>query len=558
MILVGFLARRVLPAILLLVPVLTSASGLAAPASRPAALFGAMLAGDYAAMTGHVQDAARYDSQAAAMDPASQLLLRQAFVTAVLAESPDALRLARKLPDDALAAMIRGNHAMQRSDYHLAQVDYSAIPQQGIIGLIRPLLIAWAEYAAGETGSAIQRLKNLASLPPFGGVYALHAALIADLAGRVPVAASFYQDVQAEFPVPNLRAAEALASWQARQGNRQAAYQSLGSVIAAHPELRLALPALRRDVAKPVLHDARDGIAEAYLSLAGSLTQPDQILLQQSLLRFALKFRPGLSAARLLLAGNEAAQARPDQAIATLGAIKPDQALYVPAAMREAALFAGAGKTGHAIVLLKTVTALAPDAVAPLQTQADLQRDAKHDHAAKQLYTQALGKFGISTPPQAWSLYYGRAIAEDQMGDWQAALTDLRQARALAPDQPYVLNYLGYSYAVHGVHLKRAQALVEKALQAVPDDGGIIDSLGYILLKRGRITEALRVETQAVQLAPNEPEANAHLGDIFMAAGDHLAALHQWQRALSLKPDAKLRAHLKAAIKADHIPPVRF
>jgi tetratricopeptide (TPR) repeat protein len=541
-------------------------SGPAKPgAAKPGghgALYGAMLAGDYAAMTGHEHDAARYDAEAISLAPGDHRLLRQGFIMAVLAGSPEALRLARKLPHDALAAMIRGNHdakhdARQKA-YQAAAADYALIPRQGITGLIRPLLIAWAQYGAGDTGGAIGRLQPLATLPPFGGVYALNAALIADLAGRTPVAASFYRDAAAAFPVPNLRVGEALASWQARQGHRRLAARILASMTASHPELRLALPAFKQNVAKPILRDARDGLAEVYLSLAGSLTRRDQRLLQQSLLRFALQFRPGLAAARLLLAGLEADQGKPEQAIATLRAIKPDQPLYAPAAMREAALLGGLGKRDQAIALLKTVTALAPDAVAPLQMQADLLRDAKHYAAAKQLYTQALAKFGITTPPGAWSLYYGRAIAEDQSGDWKAALADLRQARKLAPDQPYLLNYLGYSYAVRGVHLRRAQALIERALQAVPDDGAVIDSLGYILLKRGRIDEAMRVQISAVRLTPDEPEANAHLGDIFMAAGDRLAALHQWQRALALKPDAKLRAHLEAAIKADHVPPVKF
>jgi tetratricopeptide (TPR) repeat protein len=522
------------------------------------ALFGAMLAGSYAEGTGDAQEAAHYDIAALRLDPRNHRLLRHAFIAAVLAESPEALRLARKLPDDALAAMIRGNHDVGQNDYAAAAADYAAIPRQGVTGLIRPLLLAWVDQGAGRTGSALQRLKPLTATPPFGGIYALNAALIADLGGRAPVAASFYQKVQTAFPVPNLRVAQALASWDARQGHAQAADRIFAALAAAHPELRLALPAFRRNAAKPILRDAKDGLAEAYLSLAGSLTDQDQALLQRSLLRFALELRPGFGAARLLLAGLDASQARPEQAIANLRVIKPDQALYAPAAMREAALLGEAGKTDQAVALLGTVVAMAPDAVAPLLMQADLQRDAKHDAAAKHLYTEALAKFGITTPPRAWSLYYGRAIAEDQLGDWPAALADLKQALALAPDQPYLLNYLGYSYAVHGVHLKRAQALVEQALQAAPDEGGIIDSLGYILLKRGRIAEAMRVQIRAVQLTPDEPEANAHLGDIFMAAGNRLAALHQWQRALSLKPDAKLRAQLEASISADHIPPVQF
>lgn len=527
-------------------------------AAKQGALFGAMLAGEYAEATGHPQDAVRYDMQALALDPGNQTLLQHGFIAALLANSPDALRLAPLMPGNALAAMLRGNQAVRQKDFKAAASDYAAMPEGGLTGLIRPLLIAWSQDGAGDTSSAIDRLKSLAPVPPFGPVYALNAALIADLAGRIPVAATFYRMAEAAFPVPNLRLGEALASWQARQGNKTAADHILTGMVAAHPDLTLALPAMRKQAARPILHDAREGIAETYLSLAGSLNQPEQMLLQQSLLRFALELRPDLDAARMLLADIQATEGKSSEAVATLHAVTPDRVLYLPAAMREASLLAGLGKTAQAVALLKTITAALPHELVPLKLQADIQRDAGQYAAAKALYTQALAGFGVATPPDSWSLYYGRAICEDKMGNWPAARADLQQARALAPRQPYVLNYLGYSYAIRGIHLKRAQRMIEQALQIVPDDGGIIDSLGYILLREGKISQALRAQIRAVQLSPDDPEVNAHLGDIFFAAGDRLAARYQWGRALALKPDAKLRAHLEASLKHDKIAPVKF
>ena len=560
MVMSPFIARRLLLAALLLAPAFAAASGTAGPPAPQGkgALYGDLLAGSYAATTGNERDAARYDIEALGLDPDNRLLLRRAFIEAMLTENPEAQALADRLPQDPLAAMIRGNQALGRQDFREAETDYASIPPQGVTGLLRPLLIAWAEFGAGETDDAIQRLTPLAGAAPFGGVYALNAALIADLAARVPVASALYRQVRADFPVPNLRVGQALASWEARQGMEAKGDAILIAMTEAHPDLRLALPAFRKDMAKPLLRSARDGVAEAYLTLAGSLNQPDQMLLQQGLLRFALRLRPDLAAARLLLAETEAEQAKPREAVATIQAVAPDQPLFIPAALRAVPLLNGLHETDRAIALLKTVSAMAPDAIAPLEMQADLLRDSHHDHAAKTVYTEALAKFGINTPPRAWSLYYGRAIAEDQLGEWPAALADLKEAGALAPDQPYLLNYLAYSYAVHGVHLKQAETMVEQALQAVPDDGGIIDSLGYILLKRGKIAEAMQVQIKAVQLTPDEPVANAHLGDIFMASGNRLAALYQWERALTLKPDPPLRKQIEASIQGDDIPPVQF
>ncbi|OYW06994.1 MAG: hypothetical protein B7Z59_12535, partial [Acidiphilium sp. 37-67-22] len=83
-----------------------------------------------------------------------------------------------------------------------------------------------------------------------------------------------------------------------------------------------------------------------------------------------------------------------------------------------------------------------------------------------------------------------------------------------------------------------------------PHEGAIIDSLGYVLLREGKLAEAMTTQIHAVHLAPDDAEVNAHLADIYAAAGHKLAAEHQWERALSLHPDPKLRATIEARLKA--------
>lgn len=112
-----------------------------------------------------------------------------------------------------------------------------------------------------------------------------------------------------------------------------------------------------------------------------------------------------------------------------------------------------------------------------------------------------------------------------------------------------MLNYLGYSYALRGIHLAEAEAMIEQALTVDPNEGAIIDSLGYVLLREGKIQRAMREQIRAVRLAPTDPEVNAHLADIFAAAGDKLAAQHQWERALSLHPKPQEKARIEARLK---------
>ncbi|MDD2878524.1 MAG: hypothetical protein PHT60_15695 [Acidiphilium sp.] len=528
------------------------AGGMAETASPPTmSLYGAFMAGTYAESTGHDAAASRFFATAIARDPTNQALLRQGFVTALLARSPEAPKLAARMGDDPLALMVRGNAAIVAGNDAKAGADFAAMAKTGETGLIRPLLLAWAAAGAGDFGPAIDRLKGLETTPPFGPVYTLNAALIADLAGREAEAAPLYLMAEQAFPAPNLRLAQAIASFQARQGNTERADAVLVRMAASHPDLRLALKALERDAAKPMIDSAQDGVAEAYLTLAGSLDQPKQILLRKILLDFAVQLRPDLAAARLLRANLDTTLGKPDRAAADLSKIGANDPLYATAVMQRAEILDGQGK---GVSMLPALTALAqahPLDAAPLTLAGDIQRDAKHYAAARALYSQALARLGPNPPGEAWSIYYGRAIAEDKLGDWPNADADLHRALAIEPGQPFVLNYLGYSYALRGEHLAQARSMIEQALQVDPNEGAIIDSLGYVLLRQGKIAHAMRVQIRAVQAAPDDAEVNAHLADIFAAAGDHLAARNQWARALALHPDKPEAAKIEAELKRD-------
>jgi Flp pilus assembly protein TadD len=132
----------------------------------------------------------------------------------------------------------------------------------------------------------------------------------------------------------------------------------------------------------------------------------------------------------------------------------------------------------------------------------------------------------------------------DQGGDWAKAQPDLETALKLSPGQPYVLNYLGYSWAVKKQNMAQARAMIEQALKIVPNDGAIIDSLGYVQLQQGDARAAVVTLGRAVQLQPEDPTVNAHLGDAYAAAGERLQANFQWRRALQLDPDPDLAAEL--------------
>lgn len=482
------------------------------------------------------------------------LILNHAFASALLADTPQQVAFARDLPDNGLADLVLGNHALMTGDDAAAQRFYARLPSRSGVGMIRPLLIAWTQAGQGDTDAAIDRLKGRFDNAGFGPVYALNAALIADRAGRAAQAAPLYRLARQSYGAVNLRLAQILASWDARRGETAKAADVLARMAHEHPDLALALPALEREAAKPAVSTVRDGAAEAYLTLAGSLSSKGEASLRDVLLRFALRLRPDLGAARLLLADTQAERGATAKAARTLAQVGRNDPLYAPALLRRAALLDSEGKGEALLPELADLAQAHPQSTAPLLQAAEIQRNAGHYAKARMLYSRAIGLLGANPPLSAWPLFYGRAIAEDKLGDWSAAEADLHRALALAPDQPFILNYLGYSYALRGVHLQRAQQMIEQALQVDPNDGAIIDSLGYVLYRRGKTQQALQTEIRAVENAPDDPEVNAHLARMFEAAGDHLAARYQYARTLGLNPAPKLRAKIEAALKAARKP----
>jgi tetratricopeptide (TPR) repeat protein len=217
--------------------------------------------------------------------------------------------------------------------------------------------------------------------------------------------------------------------------------------------------------------------------------------------------------------------------------------------MQEANLLAALGQTAPAVALLDDLIARTPGVIDPLQEAGDILRDNGQYSQSIPYYDRAIAALPQPPPEAAWALYYDRGISKDQGGDWKAAEPDMKTALSLSPNQPYVLNYLAYSWALHGEHLPQAQQMLQQAVSVDPNDGPIIDSLGYVNLRRGNTAVALKLLAQAVQLDPDDPEVNAHLGDAFWAAGQRLQAGYQWQRALGLKPDPKLQAEIENKLK---------
>jgi tetratricopeptide (TPR) repeat protein len=165
-----------------------------------------------------------------------------------------------------------------------------------------------------------------------------------------------------------------------------------------------------------------------------------------------------------------------------------------------------------------------------------------YDEAAKH-YSAAIDLVPNPDKDQ-WNQYFQRAICYERLKQWDKAEPDFLKAMDLDPEQPSLLNYLGYSWVDQGKNLDRAMDLIRKAVKLKPDDGFYVDSLGWAHFRLNQFEEAARQLERAVELQPNDPIINDHLGDAYWQVGRRNEAKFQWSQALTLKPEPEDQARI--------------
>ncbi len=518
----------------------------------------AFLTARYAARQNDLDFAAEQFIRALDGDPDNPELQQQAFLAALMAGRPDAVRLAAPLRDNQAASLLLADNDAKAGRWDEAERRFAAIPRTGLMQILQPLTVAWSQAGEARFDEALATLRPYIDAPRMRAVFSLQGALIADLGHRDAEAARLYRVAQADFPGSNLQLGRMLASWQARQGQTAEAQATLSAMIDGSPDLMMARPALEAAIAQPQIRSATDGLAESYLTLAAALHAQDANEFAAVMLRLALDLRPGLTPARMLSAELLDAQHHPDAALAMLAPVAVNDPLSAVVRMRQVLLTQHAGDDAGAMRLVDKLEQDFPQRADPPALKGDLLRTTRHYAEAVPAYDRAIALLG--TPDRTnWPLFYDRGIALDRSHQWSRAEADFNKALELSPEQPMVLNYLGYSWTEQGRNLTEARDMIERAAKARPNDGAIIDSLGWVVLRQGNVSSAVKYLERAVELEPEDPSINGHLGDAYFAAGRKLEAQFQWRRSLNLNPDpedlVKLQAKLREGEQASRVVP---
>jgi tetratricopeptide (TPR) repeat protein len=429
-------------------------------------------------------------------------------------------------------------------------------------GLAAEILKPWAAAAVGDWASALSTSGGL-TRPVEGRMDAASLAENLNQAGRLELLERAGRFAEADALIQTMEVEEAPLRQVLKQGayleRRKRADDAMklyGAALtrrASDPSLLAALERVKGRRAPPPLPSLKAGAGEALIIPAMAFAGGRQYETALAYLRMSLHLDPSSDEAWLVLGDVLAAAGDVEGARRAYSAPEPRAPRFAASRARLALMLDDAGRTSEALEVIEKAAAAAPKDGDVLTTYASLlSKQNRFDEAAAVFDRLTAGDEGVKD----WRVLYMRGGARERAGRWPEAEQDFQQALKIAPEEPELLNALGYGWIDRGMRLQEALAMVERAARARPRSGAIVDSLGWAHYRLGNYAEAVRHLERAVELEPADPTINDHLGDAYWRVGRRTEAQFQWTRALSLKPEPALKAAAEAKLASPAGPDV--
>jgi Flp pilus assembly protein TadD len=494
-------------------------------------------------------EAAQYFDAVQAQQPGTPELTRRAFELAVAAgDRKRALALAGALKAEgevsAEVSVLLLADAVLREDWNAADAARAGLSAAGYASVVGPIADAWIAFGRGN-GEAGLALLDPALFTGFARSYVSEqrAHMLAAL-GRWDEAAQAYSILRAGTPsgISFLRQGEADAV--AQSGDKVRALALLDGDEPPTIAARERLMAGKRIGA--LAPDPRRGLGWMAARLAADLSRERPVPLALLFARTSTFLAPDIPATWLITGDVLARSASHEAALAAYAMVPQKDALAQTARIRRAEVLEAMGRDTEAGAMLAEA-ATAPDAGSDAWVRlGDWHRRAERFEAAAEAYGRAISV--APEGPGSWGLWFLRGSMKERAKDWPGAEADLRKALALSGNEPVVLNYLGYSLLDRGLALQEASALIEKAAALRPDDGGIVDSLGWSQYRQGRYADAATTLERASNLEPTDPTVTDHLGDAYWKIGRRIEARFRWRAALAMDPSPEQAKQLRAKL----------
>jgi len=520
--------------------------GDAAERAQPTSLLGSYLAGRMARGLNDTTAAATYYGGALQRDPDNQLLVENAFLMEASEGNwqrvePLARDLVKAQPAHRTARTFLALADFKARRYAEAEAHFTEASAHPIGELTGALARAWLALAQNNAQEALNLL-DTQKLPDWASYFLrYHRALIADVAGRPADARAAYERM-AKNDQRTLRITLAFSRHAARAGDTKLAQSILNAYFERakgepHPSARALLSQIEAGERPELLVRSPDeGLAEVFFGLGEALSGEGNLGIGVVLLQYALYLTPDSLFPLVTLASAQENSKRYAAANAAYDRIPKGTALEMIIDIRKALNLNQIERVEEAKELLDKLASRNPADVRPLEALGAMMRGHKRYAEAAQYYSRAISLIDVPDAKH-WTFYYSRGTCYERLKRLPEAEADLQMSLKLSPDQPLSLNYLGYTWIDHNRNLRQGLAMIEKAVRLKPDDGYIVDSLGWAYYRLGNFKEALKHLERAVELRPDDPTLNDHLGDVYWRVGRAREARFQWEQALTLQPE---------------------
>jgi tetratricopeptide (TPR) repeat protein len=505
---------------------------------------GAYLAGRTAGKLRDNEQASSYFTQALEADANNPLLIERIFLLEVSqgnipAAEDFAGRVLAFNSQHRMARIVLGLKNFRAYHYEAARRDFAAASYTPVGELTAGLLTAWTYAGEGQLTPALKALDKLDSNESFANFKTFHAALIADYLGNATRAEESYKKARDQAGA-SLRIVQAYGNFLQRHGRAAEAeqiYQGYLNGGGANPLVLKALDEAKAGIVPPpFIGSPAAGAAESMFSLATAMTDDRNIDVGLMYAQLALSFDADKPVMVTLLGDIYEDIQQPQKAIDAYSQVPAASPLRTNADMEIAVNLQRLDKRSEAVSTLENLVAQQPDNYDALVTLGNVLRNGEDFAKAAVVYDKAIA---LITQPvkDNWRVYYYDGISYERLKQWDKAEKFFRRALELSPDEPMVLNYLGYSMVEKRLNLQEALQMISKAVSLKPNDGYIVDSLGWAYYQLGDFDQALVNCERAVDLLPADPIIGEHLGDVYWRVDRRLEARFQWQHAKDNKPE---------------------
>ncbi len=524
---------------------------------------GSWLAARHASVERDAASAAAFYRSVLRTDPKNNEFLDRAFISSVAeGDIDEAVKLADRIlavdKSNRVARLVVGVQDIKLKKYAAAQTNIAQSVRGPITDLVAALLSSWAMYGAGDIKGAVANIDKLTGPEWYPLFKDMHTGMILDLAGKEKDAGTRFERAY-KLDDSVLRVAESYARWLSRNKSDDAAtaiYEALDKKLSRQPLVQEGLRETKAGRKLPPLVDsAQAGAAEALYGIGAMLTRRGGEDLALVYLQLALHLAPNHPLALLTLGDLYESVKKPQMAIKVYERVPASSPLKRNAQIQLATDLDAADRSDEAIKILKSVTADDPKDLEAIMALGNIERGRKKFADCAQTYSQGIDVLPPNNDKGNSVYYYYRGICEERSKQWSKAEADMKKALELQPEQPHVLNYLGYSWIDQGINLDEGMKMIKRAVDQRPDDGYIVDSLGWAYFRIGNYEEAVKNLERAIDLKPEDPTINDHLGDAYWRVGRTLEAKFQWAHARDLKPEPDELPKIEAKI-ANGLPDV--